>query len=143
MIKAMTTDLFLDFLAIRMDAERADGLAFKINFITPDNNEKFVVEMSNAALTNIKGYTAKDADLTITINRADLETVMMGKTTFDDQIKKGVAKLTGNRAVYEQLKATLVHFELGFEMIPGTRKAKAKGPDKNPFEQQPPVATGE
>ena len=37
--------------------------------MTPDNGEKFVVERSNATLTNIKGFTAAAADLTITMNR--------------------------------------------------------------------------
>jgi len=120
MIKAMTTDLWLDFLGIRMDARKAEGMQFKINLVTPDNREKYVVEMSNAALTNIRGQQVDDPDLTITINRSDLETVMMGKATFDQQIEAGKAKLDGNREVYEQLKTTLVHFELGFEMMPGT-----------------------
>jgi alkyl sulfatase BDS1-like metallo-beta-lactamase superfamily hydrolase len=137
MIKAMTTELFLDFLGIRMDAKKADGMTFKINLVTPDNDEKFVVEMSNGALTNINGFQADDADLTVTINRADLEEVMMGAVKFDEQIKTGKAKLKGNRDVYEQLKTTLVQFELGFEMMPGT-----KGPDEpediNPFEAENP-----
>ena len=32
------------------------------------------------ALTNIKGYQADDADLTVTINRSDLEAAMMGNS---------------------------------------------------------------
>jgi len=136
MVRAMTTDLFLDFLGIRMDAKKAEGMAFKINLMTPDNDEKFVVEMSNGALTNIKGFKADDADLTISIDRADLETVMMGGAKFDDQIANGKATLKGNRDVYEQLKTTLVQFELGFEMMPGTKKADEKEPAMNPFETE-------
>jgi alkyl sulfatase BDS1-like metallo-beta-lactamase superfamily hydrolase len=143
MIRAMTTDLFLEFLGIRMDSRKAEGMAFTINLITPDNGEKFVVEMSNATLTNIKGYTADDADLEITINRSDLEAVMMGAASFDDQIEAGKAKLVGNRGVYEQLKSTLVHFELGFELMPGTKRRGGAKEGKNPFEQDPPVVTGE
>ena len=142
LVRAMTTDLFLDFLGIRVDSKKAEGMAFKINIDMPDNGEQFVLEMSNAALTNIKGQQADDPDLTITVNRSDLETVMMGKTTFDDQIKTGKAKLKGNREVYEQLKSTLVQFELGFEMMPGTKKADAK-PDLNAFEQTPPAYNGD
>jgi alkyl sulfatase BDS1-like metallo-beta-lactamase superfamily hydrolase len=133
-IKAMTTELFLDFLGIRMDAKKAEGMKFTINLVTPDNDEKFVVEMSHAALTNIEGYKDADADLTITINRSDLETVMMGEATFDDQIKNGKAKLKGNRDVYEQLKTTLVQFELGFELMPGTKKAVDEKSDLDTFE---------
>jgi alkyl sulfatase BDS1-like metallo-beta-lactamase superfamily hydrolase len=136
LVRAMTTDLFLEFLGIRMDAQKAEGMKFKINFITPDNGEKFVVEMSNAALTNIKGFQADDADLTVTINRSDLETVMMGAAKFDDQIANGKAKLVGNRDVYEQLKSTLVHFALGFEMMPGTKIGDVRERDLNLFEEQ-------
>ena len=86
----------LDFLAIRLDSRKADGVNFVINFVTPDNGEKYVVELSNATLTNIKGFQAEKPDLSITMNRAALETVMMGKATFDDQIKAGKAKLVGD-----------------------------------------------
>jgi len=141
-VRAMTTDLFLDFLGIRVDSKKAEGMAFKINIDMPDNGEQFVLEMSNATLTNIKGQQANDPDLTITVNRSDLEPVMMGETTFDNQIKTGKAKLKGNREVYEQLKSTLVQFELGFEMMPGTKKADAK-PDLNAFEQLPPAYNGD
>jgi len=38
-VRAMTTELFLDFLGIRMDAKKAEGMKFTINLITPDNDE--------------------------------------------------------------------------------------------------------
>ena len=41
MIRAMSTELFLNFLGIRMDSRKAEGMRFTINFITPDNDEKF------------------------------------------------------------------------------------------------------
>jgi alkyl sulfatase BDS1-like metallo-beta-lactamase superfamily hydrolase len=140
MIRAMSTELWLDFLGIRMDSKKAEGMQFAINLVTPDNNEKYVVEMSNATLTNIKGFQAKDPDLTITINRSDLEQVMAGKITFDDQIKAGKAKLVGDRKPYEQLKRILVQFTPDFEILPGT-KAKPSKSDKSPFEQDPPAWT--
>ena len=142
MVRAMTTGLFLDFLGIRMDSTKAEGMAFTINLSTPDNGEQYVLEMSNGALTNLKGHQARDPDLTITINRSDLETVMMGAAKFDDQIKSGKAKLDGNKKVYDQLKTTLVQFELGFEIMPGTKKAEAKS-DMSTFEQMPPAYNGD
>jgi len=33
------------------------------------NGEKFIVELENATLTNIKGFQANKPDLTLTINR--------------------------------------------------------------------------
>jgi alkyl sulfatase BDS1-like metallo-beta-lactamase superfamily hydrolase len=74
--------------------------------------------------------------LTVTINRSDLEKTMMGAVDFDEQIKSGKAKLKGNREVYEQLKTMLVHFDLGFEIMPGTG-AKDLTREQKPFEQEP------
>jgi len=140
MIRAMTTGLWLDFLGIRLDSKKADGKQFKINLQTPDNNEKFVVELSNGTLTNIEGFQADDADLTLTIDREDLEKTMMGAVSFDEQISAGKAKLEGNRQVYEDLKTLLVHFDLGFEMMPGTG-AKDLTPPEKPFQQEQPADT--
>jgi alkyl sulfatase BDS1-like metallo-beta-lactamase superfamily hydrolase len=140
MVRAMTTDLWLDFLGIRLDSKKAEGKQFKINLVTPDNREKFVVELSNGTLTNIEGFQADDADLTVTIDREDLEKTMMGVVSFDKQIASGKAKMTGKRDVYEQLKAMLVHFDLGFEMMPGTG-SKDLTPEQRPFEQEEPART--
>lgn len=97
-----------------------------------------MVELSNSALTNIKGQQAKSADLTITMNRADLETVMMGKATFDEQITSGKAKLDGDRKPYDELKTMLMAFNMGFEILPGTGGTSLTAP-KNPFEQEAPA----
>jgi len=139
MVRAMSTNLWLDFLGVRLDSKEAEGIDFVINFVTPDNGEKYVLELSNATLTNIEGFQAEKPDLTITMNRTDLETVMMGKATFDDQIKAGKAKLVGDRKPYDQLKDLLIQFEVGFEILPGTKAAETPDMKESPFEQSPPA----
>jgi len=138
MIRAMTTGLWLDFLGIRLDSAKAEGKAFRINLVTPDNGEKFVVELSNATLTNIEGFQADDADLTVTIDREDREKTRRGAVSFDEQIASGKAKLEGDRHAYEDLKTMLVQFDLGFEMMPGTGP-KDLTPENGAFEQEPPA----
>jgi len=138
MIRAMTTELWLDFMAIRLDSKKAEGIDFVINLVTPDNNEEYVLELSNATLTNIMGFQAKDADLTVTIDRDDLVQTMMGAVSFDDQIKSGKAKLVGDRKPYDQLKTMLVQFDMGFEILPGTG-AKDLTPKNKPFAHEPPA----
>lgn len=133
-VRAMTTEQWLDAIGIRVDSRKADGMAFTINFDTPDNGEKYIVEMSGGTLSNIKSYQAAKPDLTITIKRSDLEEVMMGKVKFDDQIKAGKAVLKGNTRVYDQLKSTLVQFDPLFEIMPGTKTVSGEI-DDDPFEQ--------
>jgi alkyl sulfatase BDS1-like metallo-beta-lactamase superfamily hydrolase len=132
-IRAMTTEQWLDFIAISMDPRRADGLKFTINLVTPDNGEKFVVEMSNATMTTIKGFQAPAPDLTVTVNRADLNMVMMGRSSFDDLIAAGKARFDGNRSGFDRLRGILVPFTPDFEIMPGTRAQRPLEPPK-PFE---------
>ena len=103
-IRAMSTELFLNFLGIRMDSRKAEGLRFTINLVTPDNGEKFIVEMENATLTNIAGFQADKPDLTLTINRSDLEQTMMGAKTLEAQIADGTAKVQGDVAILAQAR---------------------------------------
>jgi len=139
MIRAMTTDLWLDFLAVRLDSKKAEGINFVINLNTPDNDERYVLELSNATLTNIKNQYADKADLDITVNRSDLETVMMGAVKFDELIDNGKATLKGDRKPFDQLKSMLVQFTMGFEVLPGTKAATETKSDNNPFEHQSPA----
>jgi alkyl sulfatase BDS1-like metallo-beta-lactamase superfamily hydrolase len=124
-VRAMSTELFLNFIAIRMDSRKAEGMRFTMNLITPDNGEKFIVELDNATLTNIKGFTAAKPDLTLTINRADLELTMMGAKTLEAQIADGTAKVSGDVSILGKLAATMVDFDPRFEIMPGTKAAGA------------------
>jgi alkyl sulfatase BDS1-like metallo-beta-lactamase superfamily hydrolase len=63
-VRAMTTELFLNIL----------------------------VELENATLTDIAGFQAKDSDLTLTINRSDLEQTMMDSKTLEAQITDGTQR---------------------------------------------------
>ena len=125
-IRAMSTELFLNFLGIRMDSRKAEGMRFTINLITPDNGEKFLIELENATLTNIQGFLADKPDLTLTINRSDLEQTMMGAKTLEAQIKDGTAKVQGDVGVLKKLASTMVDFDPRFEIMPGTKARDTK-----------------
>jgi alkyl sulfatase BDS1-like metallo-beta-lactamase superfamily hydrolase len=136
-IRAMSTELFLNFLGIRMDSRKAEGMRFTINLITPDNGEKFIVELENATLTNIKGYQAEKPNLTLTINRSDLEQTMMGTKTLEAQIADGTAKVQGDASILKQLASTMVDFDPRFEIMPGTKAKGARVAHANDYEAVP------
>jgi alkyl sulfatase BDS1-like metallo-beta-lactamase superfamily hydrolase len=142
-VRAMTTELFLNFLAIRMDSRRAEGLRFTINLITPDNGEKFTIELENATLTNIQGFLAERPDLTLTINRSDLERTMAGAKTLQAQIAEGTARAEGDVSVLQKLAALMVDFDPRFEIMPGTKAAQAAVPHDDPFQTSVPAVIHE
>ncbi|MDP2355723.1 MAG: alkyl sulfatase dimerization domain-containing protein [Beijerinckiaceae bacterium] len=133
-IRAMSTELFLNFLGIRMDARKAEGLEFTMNLVTPDNGEKFIVELSNATLSNVQAFQAEKADLTMTINRSDLEQVMGGAKTLEAQIADGTAKVQGDVSILAKFAATLVDFDPLFQIMPGTKQRTAAVDHANSYE---------
>ena len=136
-IRAMSTELFLNFLGIRMDSRKAEGMRFTINLITPDNGEKFLIELDNATLTNLEGFLADDPDLTLVINRTDLERTMIGEVELEKQIADGTAKVEGDVGVLKKLASTMVDFEPLFEVLPGTKTAKSQIAQTNAYEVVP------
>ncbi|MBY6006209.1 MBL fold metallo-hydrolase [Salipiger bermudensis] len=136
-IRAMTTEMFLNFLGIRMDSRKAEGMRFTINIITPDNGEKFIVELENATLTNIEGFLSDHPDLTLIINRSDLERTMIGEVTLEDQIGDGTATIEGDASLLAKLGATMVDFDPLFEVLPGTKGAGAEIAHADSYEAVP------
>jgi alkyl sulfatase BDS1-like metallo-beta-lactamase superfamily hydrolase len=137
-IRAMSTAQFLDFLGIRMDARKAEGLNFTINLSTPDNGEQFAIELANATLTNIQGFQAANPDFAMTVNRSDLEQVMMGARTLESLISDGTARVSGDIGVLGTLAALMVEFDPLFPVMPGTqRRAAAPAmPDSEAFKAE-------
>ena len=127
-VRAMSTEQWLDFLGISMDPKKSEGLQFKINLVTPDNGEKFAIELENATLTNIKGFQEPKADLTITLDRADLNRVMMGAASFDQLADEGKARFEGDRTIIHTLRDLMVTFTPDFEILPGTAPTQRQVP---------------
>jgi alkyl sulfatase BDS1-like metallo-beta-lactamase superfamily hydrolase len=138
-VRAMTTEQWLDFLGISMDPKKAAGLNYKINLVTPDNGEKFAIELENATLTNIKGFLEPSPDLTITVNRADLNRVMTGAAGFDQLATEGKAKFDGDRTIIGKLRDLMVTFTPDFEILPGTAPTQRQVPPGRPFALPDPI----
>ena len=63
-----------------------------------------------------------DADLTVTIDRGDLDEMMTGEKTWDALVAEQKVTLDGDINVLRQLMSTMVTFTADFEMMPGTKR---------------------
>jgi len=121
-LRALTTEMYFDYLAIRMDGTRLDGVEFTANIAHPDVDERYVVELSNSTLTTQVGFVASDADISISLDRAVFESVILGETTFAELVRNGTAEVTGDLTPFTQMLESLVAFDPLFEIMPGTAK---------------------
>ncbi|MBY6188361.1 MBL fold metallo-hydrolase [Marinobacter hydrocarbonoclasticus] len=109
------TGMMLDYLAVRLNGPKAEaaGLDFNFQLIHPDLNEIYYGEVSNANMANIQIAEAVEADLTVTLTKAELTSVLLGQATLAE-----VAKIEGDAALLAQLKSVLDTFESDFEIVP-------------------------
>jgi alkyl sulfatase BDS1-like metallo-beta-lactamase superfamily hydrolase len=133
-VAAMTTNMFFEYMGIRLDPAKAGSDAFTINVVTPDNDEKYVVELSNGVLTNLEGYQAEDADLTLTLDRSELDKIFLGQAKLSELVEAGSAKVDGDAGVVDRLVSYQIDFDPRFQMVPGAGKAADLPPTPNPFE---------
>jgi alkyl sulfatase BDS1-like metallo-beta-lactamase superfamily hydrolase len=120
MVRSLSTLQFLDYLGIRLDPAAVGDAAFVMNLVTPDDGGTFVVELSNGTLTSLQGHLSATPDLTMTINRSDLEQAMIGVAPLQQQVADGTANLEGDPTILQTLAGALTHFEPTFAIMPGT-----------------------
>jgi alkyl sulfatase BDS1-like metallo-beta-lactamase superfamily hydrolase len=120
LLRALTTEQWWEAVAIRLDSTQAEDFGFIMNFATPDTGETFVVELSAGTLSVLAGYQHPQPDVSISIDRRDLETVIVGQSSLGAALTAGRGTVTGNSAVLDRLTAALVDFDPAFPLLPGT-----------------------
>ncbi len=114
--KNMPIPMMLDFMAVRLNPEKAAGKKLKINFNFSDTNELYTVFLENSTLNNREG-NADDADTTITSTRATLDNIMLGKLTVEQGLKSGAIKVEGTKGKFKELQGMLDNFEFWFNIV--------------------------
>lgn len=116
-VRAMDMDLFLDYLAMRLDGPRADGKKIGINLDLTDLKKKYALEMENGVLNHTEGRVLKSPDTSLTLTRDTLNKIMLKQTTLKDAVASGSIKVQGNEGKLEELMSYMDNFEFWFPIV--------------------------
>lgn len=116
-IRAMPMDMFLDFLGIRLNGDRAAGKTASFNLSLTDTKEVYVLGVENSALHYTKGQTSNSADASVTMTREDLNNIMLGTTNMQKLIMSGTAKVDGNSQQLGEFLTWLDNFDFWFNIV--------------------------
>jgi alkyl sulfatase BDS1-like metallo-beta-lactamase superfamily hydrolase len=116
-LRAVSNELFFDFLGVRLNAATAEGKTMVINWNFTDSKQQFVLTLENSALTYVVGQQAPRADATVTLARAALDAVTLQQTTFPEAVKSGLIKIDGDPRKLGELLYMLDTFNLMFEIV--------------------------
>jgi alkyl sulfatase BDS1-like metallo-beta-lactamase superfamily hydrolase len=115
-VRAMSADLFFDYLGVRLNSGKAGDAHIKLNFdFGKDGN--YFVELENGVLNHTANMKAKDADATISLSRDTLNNIILQQTKLDDAISSGAVKISGDQAKLHALVSDLDTFNFWFNIV--------------------------
>jgi alkyl sulfatase BDS1-like metallo-beta-lactamase superfamily hydrolase len=94
-LAGLTSDVFFDLMAIRLDAAKAAGQSLVVNWRFTDRDETLVLTLKHSTLTHRMGEVAANADVSVTTTRATMDQIVMRKLTIPDALASGALQLQG------------------------------------------------
>lgn len=113
---AMTDTMFLDYLAIRLNGERAANENIAINWTQP-GGKGYALTVENGVFRYRADRLHASPQATLEIPRAGLAGVLLGRTTLQAEIEAGRARLAGDPAALRNWFALLDKFDANFEIV--------------------------
>jgi alkyl sulfatase BDS1-like metallo-beta-lactamase superfamily hydrolase len=112
--RAMTSDLLLDYMGIRLNSERAAGKTITANVEVTDTAETFVLELVDSVLVYTAGSFAHDADITLRLTHDSLS-FLANTWTEGEELPHGI-DCAGERERLTELLSCLDRFDGTFSL---------------------------
>jgi len=116
-VRAMSLDLFFDYLAVRLDGQRAEGRLLVIDWVFADLGQRYALNLENCALTYLADRRSERPDATVTLERAVLTRLLLRELAVPDAVAKGLITIDGDASAVADLFGLLDDFTLMFEVI--------------------------
>ena len=118
MLPALATAVVFDWLGVRLNADKAAGLAWKIDWRFTDRGEVVAQTLENATLTQRIGKPSAAAPhASVTTTRAAFDRVVAGGAAFEDIVASGEAQVVGDASLPGRLFALLDVFQPMFPVV--------------------------
>jgi len=114
-VRAMSVGMFLDYLGVRLNAQKAGNAKATLNFDLGKDGT-YVVELGNGVLNHTEGKAA-NADATVTLSRDTLNNIILQQTTLANAIASGDVKVSGDQAKLQDVVTNLDTFEFWFNIV--------------------------
>ncbi len=116
-VQAMTPDMLLDYMGIRLDGTRANGKTMRINWVQPDTHQTIGITLHNSVLIYDEAKPVREPDATLTADKAQFARLAMGSGTLDELVQANQAKVTGDAGKLAELFGLLDRFDVMFNII--------------------------
>lgn len=115
-IRAMSPDMLFDYLAVRLNSKKASGKVFSINIDFTDLKSHYTLTVENSVLNHTQKQIKK-ADVSLIMSMTVMNDIQLKQTTFDQAIKDGKVKLSGDKKVFSGFLSMLDNFDFWFNIV--------------------------
>lgn len=116
-VRGMNNELLFDFIALRLNHEKADGKKVNINMVFTDLNETWALELSNSVLNNTKGRVLKNPDATLTLTRPAFLAMLLQGKKLPEMVLSGQVKVSGNPLALSSVFSNVETFDPYFNIV--------------------------
>ena len=95
-LAGLSSDLFFDLMAIRLDAAKAAGQSMVINWHFTDRDERLALTLKHCTLSHRLGEWSDGAAASVTTTRATLDAIVVRKTTPIEAVQSGALRIEGD-----------------------------------------------
>ena len=117
LLKGISIDLAFDFLAVRLNAAKAEGKHIVVNWTFTEPKQTFVMTLENSALSHLAGKLSDNADVSVTLSRATFDAISLKQRTFLGAVATGDLWISGNPLKLRELFALFDDFSADFEVV--------------------------
>ncbi|MEN3222685.1 alkyl sulfatase dimerization domain-containing protein [Mycolicibacterium porcinum] len=115
-VKAMPPDMLFDYLAVRLNGQKATGKNLTMNVNFKDINKEYGLTVENAVL-NYAAAPVPNADATVTLDKATLDDIQLGNIKLEDAITQNKVTIDGNRGSFDEFLGLLDTFPFWFNIV--------------------------
>lgn len=116
-VRGMSMELLFDFIALRLNHKKVDGVNVGINMVFTDLKETWALELSNSVLNNTKGRILKNPNVTLTMTRPVFLGMLLAGKKLPDLIQAGAVKLEGDPKAFGAVFANVETFDPFFNIV--------------------------
>ncbi|MGC0840294.1 alkyl/aryl-sulfatase [Pantoea agglomerans] len=116
-VRAMTPEMFFDYLALHINGEKAANAKAVLNVDFGGDGGKYKLDLENGVLNHTANSEAQNADATLTLSRETLNKVILKEETLKQAQDKGEVKITGNADKVSELLGYMDKFDFWFNMV--------------------------
>ena len=116
-VRGMTNELLFDFIALRLNHEKTDGMKAAISMVFSDSNEVWALELSNSVLNSTRGRVLNNPDVTITLTRPAFLAMLLQGKKLPELVQAGMVKVEGNPQSFGAVVANIMNFDPVFNIV--------------------------